>query len=214
MSGFDLDVARLIGRELGRPVRALWQQAEPGFEAEATDIDFGPLLAGRCQLQMSLADDVASLHETLHFSKAYYAAAYEVLPGNSSFAWNRDFEGRVAVRAYTPAHSALDRLGLEWTMMRNSDEIIAAIDDGKADAGVIWGPNLSQYPRASAPLTPPPYARWNLHVASADAVLIERVDAVLPKLTSDVRDALAEHGIPPWLPFDTDHSPALLEAIE
>ena len=52
-AGIDVDVARLLARELDRPLQLVWLP-ELGEIDEVSDFNFRPLLAGACDVHLSV----------------------------------------------------------------------------------------------------------------------------------------------------------------
>lgn len=219
-SGFDVDVARHLARELGRPLEVLWAPAPNLTDIESSDRDYRPLLQGQCDLMMSVPGqtDIADYGNALELTSPYYGATWEVVPADSLFDWREPFAGKVAVRAHTVGHRAVHAWGLDWTMRPDSGALVEAVENGAADVALIWGPELSALDVERKPdFEPPPALRWNLHMAlrAADAELLGGVDAALADIaTRDViDDLLARHRIPHRGPFATVHSLDALNAL-
>jgi ABC-type amino acid transport substrate-binding protein len=217
VQGFDLEVAQLVADGLNRELQPVWLAKPNPTEIESTDIDYGPLLTGRCDLQLSIPGlgALGGYAQHLALTEPYYGAGFELVPGNVDIDLEAPDERRIAVQNNTVAHVYIDKLGFDWTMRGDSDKIVAAIDSGEAGAGLVWGPELALLeidynPRFQAPAA----LRWNHHGAtrSADLDLREAIDAVLAR--GDVRDGihslLRQHGIPPHRPFTSTHQAGML----
>lgn len=212
LAGFDVDVARLLAEGLNREFEPVWLTRANPTEIESSDIDFRALLQGQCDLQLSIpgAAAIKGLAERLALTQPYYGAAFELVPATANIDLANGRGGRIAVRANTVAHSLIDQLGFAWTMRRDSLGITAAIAEGEADAGLIWGPDLAALNIShNADFETPVALRWNHHAVtrSADIALIAAIDVVL--LQSGTRRAIEasmrRHGIPPHQPFASVH---------
>ena len=226
---FDVDVARLLAATLNRPLRLVWMPQSAQTDIESTDLDFRPLLRGECDVQLSVPGEgaIAHLRGRLTLSEPYYGAAYELLPQHSPLRWGKGAAvlgaepdaGRVAVVANSVAHVAVNAAGLRWTMQEASADVLGALADGAATAGLVWGPDLAllagQVER-SADFEPPDVLRWNLHAAT------RRGDPLLADLDRAFADAevqrqvlalLSQHGIPSRPPFETVHTRERLAAL-
>jgi ABC-type amino acid transport substrate-binding protein len=120
--GFDVDVARLLARGLHRELQPVWLPAPNPTEIESTDIDYGGLLAGRCNLQLSIPgqDALVGFAERLALTQPYYGAGFELVPGNAHIDLDSPGPQSIAVRANTVAHLLLNRRGFNWTMRGDS----------------------------------------------------------------------------------------------
>ena len=222
-AGLDIDVARLAAARLQRPLRLVWLPEQGQTDIESTDLDFRPLLRGECDAQLSVPGDaaIARFRTRLALTKPYYGAAYELLPANADLRWDGAYAGaaaaKVAVRANTVAHAALDAADIPWTMQRTTADILAALRRGDASAALVWGPDLAgMEARRNAAFEPPPALRWNLHAATRrDHALRPALDALFAEAaTQSAMLALLErHGLPPRAPFATAHSPAALRDL-
>jgi len=193
-----------------------WQPvwlAEPNpTEIESSDVDYGWLLDGRCDVQLSIPGQAAlgAFAERLVLSEPYYGAAFELVPESATLDLTAPEGHRIAVRGNTVAHVYIDRLGFDWTMRRDGRDIASAIDDGDATAGLIWGPELGAlglpYSRAEEP---PVALRWNHHAAvrAADGPLRDAIDAVFATagFHDDAWAWMRSAGIPPHRPFPSVH---------
>ena len=144
-AGLDIDVARLAAARLQRPLRLVWLPEQGQTDIESTDLDFRPLLRGECDAQLSVPGDaaIARFRTRLALTKPYYGAAYELLPANADLRWDGAYAGaaaaKVAVRANTVAHAALDAADIPWTMQRTTADILAALRRGDANAALGLG---------------------------------------------------------------------------
>ncbi|MYE23840.1 MAG: hypothetical protein F4Y01_07840 [Gammaproteobacteria bacterium] len=218
--GFDIDVARLLAKELDRPLRVLWLPTPNLTDIESSDTDYRPLLRGQCNLMMSVpgASDIADFGGALTLSQPYYGASWEVFPADSSFNWQQPYDGKVAVRAHTVGHRAVHELGFDWTMQPDNASIVEAVERGAASAGLVWGPSLGSLDVERKANTEPPQAlRWNMHLAyrADDGAMSSVINTALS--SRGVQDAIAallkRHGIPERGPFETVHTTEALNAL-
>jgi len=220
--GFDIDVARLLAGALGRPLRLVWMAEQGQTDIESSDMDFRPVLAGQCDMQLSVPgqEAIAPWGGRLALSEPYYGAAFELVPGNSSFSWGEPFDGRIAVRSNSVAHVAVDAAGIPWTMQASTAAIVSAVATGAAKAALVWGPNLAlldaKPPGRSESFQPPEALRWNLHaVTRQDDALLAEANQVFqqPAAKRDIKRLLNRHRLPPRAPFATVHSRAALRRV-
>jgi ABC-type amino acid transport substrate-binding protein len=217
LQGFDVDVARLLARGLNRELQPVWLATPNPTEIESTDIDYGPLLAGRCDVQLSIpgADAFGDLDQRLALTQPYYGAAFELVPASASMDLDSPGEARIAVRGNTVAHVFIDKLGFDWTMRRDSADIAQALSRGEADAGLVWGPELAAMQLSHNPeFEAPAVLRWNHHAATrvADVALREAIDGVLANegVSEEIQASMRRHGIPPRSPFASVHQLEML----
>ena len=219
-SGFDVDVARLVAAQLGRPLRLVWLPERGQTDIESSDLVFWPLLDGQCDMQFSIpgASAIARYGSRLELSEPYYGAAFELVPADATLSWGEPYPGTLAVRANTVAHVAVDAVGIRWTMQERTTDLAAAVADGRADAALIWGPNLAledSLPRNES-FDPPAVLRWNLHmVVRRGSPLLAQVNGLLAESTtkSAVKSLLETHGLPARAAFPTTYSRQALDAL-
>lgn len=220
-SGFDVDVARLVAAQLGRPLRLVWLPERGQTDIESSDLVFWPLLDGQCDMQLSIpgASAIARYGSKLQLSEPYYGAAFELVPADATLRWGEPYSGTLAVRANTVAHVAVDALGIRWTMQERTADLAAAVADGRADAALIWGPNLALTEdglRRNQSFDPPAVLRWNLHmvVRRGDPLLAQVNDLLAESTTkSAVKSLLETHGLPARAAFPTTYSRQALDAL-
>jgi ABC-type amino acid transport substrate-binding protein len=215
--GLDVDVAQLLASGLNRELQPVWLAAPNPTEIESTDIDYGPLLTGRCDVQMSIpgVDALGAFAPRLMLSQPYYGAGFELVPAAARIDFDAPGDDRVAVRGNTVAHVLIDRLGFAWTMRGDSADIVAAVSNGEAAAGLVWGPDLAAVATSrNLDYEPPAALRWNHHAATrtADAALRDSIDAVLAQadVRDEILDSMRRHGVPPRRPFATVHGLEML----
>ena len=217
--GFDVDVARLLASKLGRPLRLVWLPERGQTDIESTDLVFWPLLAGQCDMQLSIpgADAIARLAGRLALSEPYYGATFELVPARSTFRWGEPYDGVLAVRANSVAHVAVDAAGIRWTMQERTADIVDALAEGRADAALVWGPNLALTQAArNEDFESPIVLRWNLHaVFRRGDGLLEDVNGVFvdAAVKETLRTLLRRHRIPAHAPFPRTYSREALQTV-
>lgn len=217
--GFDVDVAAYLAKQLQRRLLIVWLPEEAQTDIESTDADYRPLLRGQCDLQLSVPgpEAVKRYRGWLVLSEPYYGAGFEVIPAHSPFKFDAPFAGTVAVRANTVAHLALNAAKIGWSQQSSSAGILGAVADGKADAGLVWGPDLALLATDhNNDFEAPAVLRWNLHAAlRRDNPLIEEVNRLIStaEFQANVTEHLVKHGIPVRIPFESVHTPGDLLAL-
>ena len=217
-TGLDIDLARLLARELDRPLELVWLP-ELGEIDEVSDFNFRPLVAGDCDLHLSVpgVEGLGGFARALRLSVSYYGAAYELIPASADWRWGEPFHGTIAVMANSIAHIAVDAAALRWSMRPTTRDIVQAVADDEAAMGLVWGPDLAatEVSRTTA-FTPPQALRWNLHAATrADDALLDAVNGVFAAAAFESRMAaiLTRHGVPVRPPFESVYSREALDAI-
>lgn len=207
MTGFDLDVARLIAHELARKLVLVWQPPPTRTEIEVSDVSYTLLLEGQCDLQLSVpGSEAISAIAAIALSQPYYGTAFELIPEDAGDALE-DLRGMtIAVRSNTVAHIVVDRYGLPWTMKLNTREIIEAVKSGEAGAALIWGPDLALSKTGySGSFAAPSVLKWNQHMAikASDIDLIDDINDLLSDeiFSKKILEFLADHHIPVHAPF-------------
>ena len=216
--GLDADVAGDLAAGLGRRLTIVWLPEEEQTDIESTDIDFRPLFGGQCDLQLSVPTGaVERFRGWLVLSKPYYGAGFELIPEDSAFRFGSAFPGTVAVRANTVAHLALNAAGVDWSQQSSNAGIVQTVAEGRAAAGLVWGPQLAILDvDPNADFEAPPVLRWNLHAAfRRDTALRGDVDRLFAskEFQAEVGKRLIEHRIPIRGPFESAHSTADLLAL-
>ena len=211
-TGLDLDVARLLGRALERPLQLVWLP-ELGEIDEVSDFNFRPLLAGTCDAHLSVpgVEALGRQRGALALSTPYYGAAYEVIPAEANWQWGAPAPGTIAVLANSVAHIAVDAAGLPWSMRPTAAEIVQVVATGEVAMGVVWGPDLGalDVERAEA-FAPPPVLRWNQHAATRRGdPLVEELDRIFqtPDFEARMAGILERHGVPVRRTFESVYSP-------
>ena len=217
--GFDIDVAGYLAERLDRRLVMVWLPEEAQTDIESTDADYRPLLTAQCDLHLSVpgAEAVKRYRGWLILSEPYYGAGFEVIPADSAFRFGTPFQGTVAVRANTVAHLALNAASVGWSQQASSADIVRAVAEGRASAGLVWGPDLALLDSDHSPdFEAPSVLRWNLHAAlRKDNPLVEEVNRLLAtaEFQGYVHARLAKHRIPAHRPFEHVHTAADLLAL-
>lgn len=220
MSGFDIDVTRLVARELSKTFVPVWMPPPERTEIEVSDVSYTQLISGECDLQLSIpGQEAIAGFDVLRLTAPYYGTAFELIPAQGSHDLANWQGTKIAVRANTVAHVVVDRYGLPWTMKRNTDEIIAAVASGEAEAGLVWGPDLA--PSQTKPNTSfetPSALKWNQHMAvkASDRALIENINSLMSerKIADEILALMARHHIPVHAPFSRIHHSSDLEKLD
>lgn len=224
-SGFDHDLFKNVAERLEREFAPVWGASATAFsEIDDTDLPFDELLDGSCDVAPSVPGEIAldELRGAIDLGPPYYAAAFEIyMPQAESLDW-ADLPAvvagrKVAVRLQSLAHFAAQAAGLDWTSQPSEAEVVAAVDDGRAVAALIFGPSLSNLGKDPVRnFEPPPGLRFNEHAAvRAGDALGGEITRVLDDLRRDgtLARLAARYGILRIEPFPTVSSPEAIRAL-
>lgn len=219
-AGLDLDFAEGIAGELGTTMRVVWvPNSKRILEIDESDLPLGRLARGHCDLVGSVPGEEAlgERAERFQLSAPYYGAAFELV-GSDDLPRKLEALGDVttAVQLQTFAHLMLVRSGVPWRSATSTRRALAFLDEGRAGAALVWGPDLG--PLKRVPLndfSPPQSLRWNAHFA------LRKGDPRMGKVSRYLEGQLAEggvqkiltrYGVPARRPFATVSSPAVRRA--
>jgi len=184
--GFEVELARLMARELGVEARMEWH---------ATFVrPLRPLRAGRCDLFMGLPAEARFTEGNpwLSVSRPYYIMGHAmVAQAATGIATLDDLKGqRVAVDATSVADFYLFDQGLERGIYRGQEAAFRAVVTGAAAAALLWLPVAHWLARNDTTLRVIPLAEARLEfpigagVRRRDRDLAMAVDQALERLQS------------------------------
>jgi ABC-type amino acid transport substrate-binding protein len=222
-AGFDVELMGLVGARIGRPLEAVWIESDPDLkDVDDSDLPLKPLAKGKCDAVASVPGDLAlqGMHDVLALTRPYYGAGFELvgaagLPNDLAALKGR----KVSVQTTSVANLVAVSLGLDWTAQTTARAQLETLDGGKAEAALVWGPDLGPAGRKpKSGFTPPTVLRWNEHVATRkrDEALRSAIDGALADLgaSGKVRELLVKYGVPTHEPFDKVFSSQDLAAIQ
>lgn len=221
-NGYDVEIMTLVGEKIGRPMVPVWFETEPGMtEVEDSDLPLEPLAKGQCDAVASVPGDMAlqGLHDKLALTAPYYGASFELVGPDSLPNDLASLKGvKISVQNVSLANLVVARLGYDWTAQTTAKRQIEALDSGKAQAALIWGPSLGDLGRKpKAGFSSPSIFRWNEHVATrkSDEGLRRAIDGALADLVASgkVKDILVKYDVPPHGAFDKVFTPQDLATI-
>jgi ABC-type amino acid transport substrate-binding protein len=221
-TGYDVELMRLVGERIGRPLEAVWIESDPKMtDVDDTDLPLRHLAKSECDAVASVPGDMAlqGMHDKLALTRPYYGAGFELVGPESLPDDLAALKGRkVSVQNVSVANLVAVWLGFDWTAQTTAKAQLETLDAGKAEAALVWGPELGvlgRKPKAS--FTPPVVLRWNEHVATrkTDETLRTAIDGALADLAArgKVAELLGKYGVPVHAPFDKVFSPQDLTAI-
>lgn len=192
--GFELEVARAIAARLEAQVRFTWLHPfEDDFERAVLD--------GRCDAALGAigaltgSDPTAGAHAPpgLRLSAPYQEVAYRLISRSGARAVRTlaDLgETRVAVEGESVVVYTLRQRGRRVHVLDDYDAVIAAVADGRAEYGYVWGPVAGPLLRERRDVALvsafTPVDRWGLSLAlrARDDSLRRAVDGAVRQLVS------------------------------
>ena len=222
-AGYDVELMGLVAARLGRPLEAVWIESDAKMtDVDDTDLPLKHLAKGECDAVASVPGEMAlqGMHGVLALTRPYYGAGFELvgperLPNDLAALKGR----KVSVQNVSVANLVAVSLGLDWTAQTTAKAQLETLDSGKAEAALVWGPDLGPEGRKpKSGFTPPVVLRWDEHVATRkrDEALRGAIDGALADLgaSGKVSELLAKYGVPTHEPFDKVFSPQDLAAIQ
>jgi polar amino acid transport system substrate-binding protein len=214
--GFDVELARELGRELGLKVRLVWldihrETAMGKLLGNESDLCFG------AAVDDNAVEDDDELADKVIYSRPYYGTGYLLVvrqqgPRAKSLAELKgDKSRRLATQAGTVADYRLRQRGYLRGLYRTELAALKALDDGTIDYAYLWanvGYTLHATPEFKLDIVKDyvPEDHWNIAVAMRkhDVELKRRVDEAIEKLVKDgrVARALARYHVPHFPVFE------------
>jgi quinoprotein dehydrogenase-associated probable ABC transporter substrate-binding protein len=219
--GFENRIARLVARELRRPLEYFWLPQRRGFIRNS-------LNAQRCDVVMGVPAQYGLLQPT----KRYYRSVYVFVArrdrhlGIDSFdapalksltigiqITGDDYNNPPAAEELASRHIVQNIRGFtiygDYSRPDPQREIVDAVADGRVDVAVVWGPLAGYYAqRQTTPLDIRPVAgvegsspsRFAFDIAMGvrrnDTALRVALDRVITQRGDDFRQILRSYGVP------------------
>jgi len=216
-SGFENELARLMARELGRPLEYTWWAMRRGALRST-------LKAGSCDVVMG----VPSSLEMVATSRPYYTSSYVFVSkldrglDISSFDDPRLRTLRVGVQlvgddyANTPPVHALSARGISenvhgFSVLGDYGEtvpaagILRAVETGDVDVAIVWGPLAGYFARTTPlklTLTPAADGTWPMRFAMSmgvrrdDRARLTELNAFIARSQPRIDALLQRYGVP------------------
>ena len=196
--GFEVELARLIARELGIEARVEWHVT---FVRALQ-----PLRAGKCDLFMGLPADerFTEGNPWISVSRPYYVMGHAlVAQADAGIATPDDLRGkRVAIDAASVADFYLFDKGIERGIYKGQAAAFRAVTTGEAAAALLWLPVASWLARGDTTLRVVPLSEARLEfpigagVRRRDRDLAEAIERALERLQSsgEAQAVLARYG--------------------
>lgn len=209
--GFDLEIAGRIAEHLGVRLKVVWNQTYFTGRAIRRHL-FRQRL---CDAFLGLP--IGSYEEDLDFSKPYYGTGYVlVVPEGASNAKGLvDLKGKkIGVEAWTPADHELFLRGYQRGLFRNQEEVVAAIENGEVDAGLLWAPIFGWLKKGNPKwkvkmvegYVPEPGFRRNIAIGlrREDQALKQALNRAIEELSRNntIEKLLAKYAVPFYPPFE------------
>jgi ABC-type amino acid transport substrate-binding protein len=198
MPGFEVELARLVARELGVEARLQWY---PTFVRA-----LAPLRDGLCDLFMGLPQDerFAEGNPWLSVSRPYYVMNHAlVVKADASIATLSDLSGkRVAVDAASVADFYVFYAGLQRGLYKGQEKAFRAVVADEAHAALLWLPVASWLAREHPALRVLPVSEPRLEFPIGAGVrrrmqgLAPAVDAAIGRLqdSNELQKVLERYG--------------------
>ena len=219
--GFENEIAALLGRDLGLPVRYTWLPQGRGFVRQT-------LKAGRCDVVVGVPREYGPILTSGPYYRSTYVLVYRtdrdlhVASLDDTILRHVTIGLQVIGDDYhnTPPAQALAERGIidnvagfpifgDYAQPNPQARIIDAVAAREIDVAIVWGPLAGYFaPRASVPLTvvPLPSQRDSsrtqfafdiaMGVRRADTVLASILDQLLERERSTIQKILADYGVP------------------
>jgi mxaJ protein len=214
--GFDNKIAELLGNELGRPVKFVWQRAGRGFIRENLNKGVCDVLVG-----------VPAQFRPVLTTAPYYSSSYVFVtrknggPKIDSFDDPRLKKMKIGVQIldddYAPPARALARRQLAANIVgfdttgAESGKIIQAVARGKINTAIVWGPlagyyaSRSRIPLTLSPVIPeidPPALPFRFAIAvgvrKSDQNLKKQIERALIKKHAEIERILRAYSVPQY----------------
>lgn len=199
VAGFDVDLARELGRRIGAPVQ---------FQAIAFDGLVDAVIAGKADAVISAFPLDPRLTGDVRYSRPYFEAGLVlVAPTGSAIAGPDDLAGRTAAVEWGSLGDAWGReQGLNIARKETPVEALAAVAQGEADVAVVDA--------VTAALSSPPGLTIRTPPLQSDPYVIV-LPLAAPRLAKAVDDALAAMlADGSWQKIASKYFPAALPALE
>ncbi len=155
-NGFENKLADLVAGKLGVPVIYTWFPQATGFIRST-------LRARKCDIVMGYAQGHEMVQNTNHYYRSAYVLVYREggpLDGVDNLGDPRLKDKKIGIVAGTPPATVLAVRGLmanakpfhlmvDRRFTSPAEKMVSEIDDGKLDAGLLWGPIGGFYAKKS-----------------------------------------------------------------
>ncbi len=217
--GMYIDLAELVGKQLGRPVEYVWYATHYQRRALRNTI-----LQDGCDAVFALPADADYKVRGLQRSKPFMAVSYAIVaaPGYAFKSLDDLKKRHLAVQFSSTPHILLSQHeGFRSTTFRSAEEALAALAKGEVDAAFLWGPvaGYENKLRWGSRWQVTPVAGHDLAGAVAVAVrsgkdaLAAEIDRALAELAPQIRVLAAQYGFPLEAPVQLGRNSASLSPV-
>ena len=212
LQGFENRIADLIAQAMGARVEYTWWVSR-----YLRRMLRNTLLAGRCDIMLGLPYDGRFAEEMrdVALTRPYYTTGYALVYVPDRQAHLKEVrsveelpEGlRVGVWNRTPPQDVLALRGYAHIVAYHPwypEEVLRDLQAGQIDAAIVWGPTAGFYNKVhyagafAVRLLEGPDFTWRIAaiVRKDDTALLERVNAVLERVESQILQILDDFGVP------------------
>lgn len=213
-TGYENQIAELIGEKLGKPVEYTWFPQATGFIRQT-------LRAKRCDLVVGYAQG----HELVLNTNHYFTSAYSLIVPKDSPLTDVDtlsdprLQGlRIGIVAGTPPSAHMARNGLiakakpyNLVVDRRREspavDMLNDLESGEIDAAILWGPlggplvkanhpNFQVTPLVKEELPPRLFFRITMGVRKGDKVWQRELNSLIRRNQDEINAILIEAGVP------------------
>lgn len=226
-SGFENALADLFAEKLGKPVEYTWFPMATGFVRNT-------LAAKRCDVIIGFAQGHELVQNTNHYMTSVYTL---VVPRDGPLA---DVTGlsdprlkgmRIGIIAGSPPSSHMARYGLmgkarpynlvvDRRVESPTEDMLADLEAGRIDAGVLWGPisgplvkashpGMKVIPLIGEPMPPKLFYRITMGVRLGEKVWQRELNSLIRRHQDEIDALLLEAGVP----LVTELGDAVIEAV-
>jgi len=219
--GFENAIARLVARELDRPLAYFWWPQRRGFFRNTVN-------AGRCDVVMGVPAELGLLQPTRPYYRSSYAFVSRRDGGRPVQSLDDprlktltigiqitgdDYNNPPAAQALAARHLIQNVRGYtvygDYSKADPQREVVDAVADGRLDVAIVWGPLAGYYGRRETtpldvvPVTPDRDGSSlvfafdiAMGVRREDRALRAALDTVIGRRREEIRHILRSYGVP------------------
>jgi mxaJ protein len=215
LQGFENKIAETIAQEMGASLTYYWWPAQMGMVRNTLQKD-------RCDVLISIPKGF----DPVLWTKPYYRSTYVLVSRSDRKLAVRSLDDpalkglRIGVHVNTPPYAALANRGLAENMVsyrlffdpqdtdpaRRPEKVLEDVLSGTVDVAAAWGPMVGYFIKhhpsvlevvsLSDDPTVPMSFEFSMGVRKGDRELKARLEAALDKRQSNIRQILADYGVP------------------
>jgi polar amino acid transport system substrate-binding protein len=173
-SGFEVDLARALAKQLGREARFEWLDPHNDLTEKA-------VLDSRCDAALGAIVEMGAMAGAqpvtgVTLTEPYYRAGYQLIrrPGARPVGTLEELRGtRIALEGESLVTYTLRQQGHKVHVLRDYQAVIDALADGRAEYGYLWGPLAASLTRERSDVVVEkdfqPTELWNFAIAVREA---------------------------------------------